>query len=337
MPRVLRDLKIVEVSSVDKGAGRGVKVLLIKRDAEAMPDGSFAIRTEADLKAAIAKADTDQVRAHVIARADALNLANLIPSTWKRDDSGDIEMKPEDLEKMLKTSISAAVVEALAPVNKRLDDQERAIRLAKMSDRHKAYMEECDEETKKAFGDCKDDAERDAFMDKKPPVKKAAPVDQGALGAELAKRDKQIADQGATITDLQKRLAAVDLEKAQADFKKRAAAIGLTKDGDGELMRKAFNGDAEAQKAYEARLAEVQKAAEEQARVGKLFGEFGTNVAQPGSALGILNAKADELRKTEAGAKLTKEQAFAKVYEDNPELAQREKDERNKRLTVVAA
>lgn len=32
MPRLLKDLKITEVSSVDRGAGRGVKVVLMKRD-----------------------------------------------------------------------------------------------------------------------------------------------------------------------------------------------------------------------------------------------------------------------------------------------------------------
>src|SRR6516164_3483477 len=32
MPRVLRNLKIIEVSGVDKGAGRGVRIMLMKRD-----------------------------------------------------------------------------------------------------------------------------------------------------------------------------------------------------------------------------------------------------------------------------------------------------------------
>jgi hypothetical protein len=34
MPRVLKDLHITEVSSVDRGAGEGVKVMLIKRDGQ---------------------------------------------------------------------------------------------------------------------------------------------------------------------------------------------------------------------------------------------------------------------------------------------------------------
>ena len=31
-PRILRNLKVLEVSGVDKGAGRGVKIMLVKRE-----------------------------------------------------------------------------------------------------------------------------------------------------------------------------------------------------------------------------------------------------------------------------------------------------------------
>lgn len=34
MPSILRNLKILEVSSVDRGAGEGVRIVLMKRDAE---------------------------------------------------------------------------------------------------------------------------------------------------------------------------------------------------------------------------------------------------------------------------------------------------------------
>jgi hypothetical protein len=39
MARVLRNLKIDSVDSVDRGAGRGVKVVLLKRDAAGRPHG----------------------------------------------------------------------------------------------------------------------------------------------------------------------------------------------------------------------------------------------------------------------------------------------------------
>jgi hypothetical protein len=132
MPRLLKDLRIDDVSSVDRGAGRGVRVVLTKRDAgaslynkpltfgvqlpaevegylkrefsqaerdsaassgAALPDGSFPIKSKADLKNAIqaigrAK-DPAKAKAHIKSRAKDLGAADMIPDTWKRDTSGD--------------------------------------------------------------------------------------------------------------------------------------------------------------------------------------------------------------------------------------------------------
>lgn len=109
MPRVLRNLKINEVSSVDRGAGEGVKVILMKRaqqkkawgdlflkfadesdrksffhkrpklEAYCKREGnSFPIENEADLKNALrafsrAK-NADVVKAHIVKRATELDL-----------------------------------------------------------------------------------------------------------------------------------------------------------------------------------------------------------------------------------------------------------------------
>jgi hypothetical protein len=108
MPTMLRNLKISEVSSVDRGAGEGVQILLMKRadeaedyfkrtfsDAErqaaassgaALPDGSFPIKTKADLENAIhaygrAK-NKPEAKAHIISRAKALDCADMIPDGW---------------------------------------------------------------------------------------------------------------------------------------------------------------------------------------------------------------------------------------------------------------
>jgi hypothetical protein len=112
VPRLLKDLRIDDVSSVDVGAGKKVRVLLTKRDTAtkrefsqgerdsaadsgaALPDGSFPIKSEQDLRNAIraigrAK-NPEKARAHVKARARALGLTDLIPDTWsKRDDRAD--------------------------------------------------------------------------------------------------------------------------------------------------------------------------------------------------------------------------------------------------------
>lgn len=53
---------------------------------EAMPDGSYPIKNEADLKNAISSygraKDPEKVRAHIIARAKALKLTDLLPANW---------------------------------------------------------------------------------------------------------------------------------------------------------------------------------------------------------------------------------------------------------------
>ena len=120
MPRLLKDLRIDDVSSVDSGAGRGVRVMLMKRHMEdggndpfsdgnyvsditkreftaeqrqasedkghAMPGGGYPIENKSDLKNAIqaigrAK-DPAKTKAHIKARAKALGASDMIPESW---------------------------------------------------------------------------------------------------------------------------------------------------------------------------------------------------------------------------------------------------------------
>src|ERR1700733_4382368 len=112
MPRTLTRLQISEVSSVDRGAGDGVKVLLMKRSealppaaeeylkrefsaddrkklaesGAAMADGGYPIENKSDLENAVqafgrAK-DKAATRRHIIARARALNALDALPQKW---------------------------------------------------------------------------------------------------------------------------------------------------------------------------------------------------------------------------------------------------------------
>lgn len=59
---------------------------------QAMDGGSYPIKNKADLRKAIRAvgrggADHDKIRAHIIARATALGLSNMIPDTWNKDGS----------------------------------------------------------------------------------------------------------------------------------------------------------------------------------------------------------------------------------------------------------
>lgn len=284
MPRILRDLHITEVSSVDKGAGRGVKVLLMKRDG-----------------------------------------AN----------PGDLAMTKEELDAAIKKAAEDAAATAVAAVSKgfsaELAKRDAEIVLLKMSDTHKSFMSGCDAETQKSFA-AMDDKGRDDFMSKNPIKKREDPV----VNADLAKRDETITKQAGQIDMLQKRLDASDLKDAQAEFKKRASDMGLTADGDGEVMRKAYLGDKDAQVAFEKRQVDTRKALAAQVDTSKLFGEFGTAKGAAGDAYGTMVAKAAELRKSDS--KLTEAQAFSKVYEDpaNADLVKQYKAEDIKRLQVVA-
>lgn len=112
MPRILTRLKINEVSSVDRGAGEGVRVMIVKRDdglppgadaylkrtfsaddrkrfaagGAAMPDGGYPIENVSDLENAIqafgrAK-NPDATKRHIIARARALGAIAKLPQEW---------------------------------------------------------------------------------------------------------------------------------------------------------------------------------------------------------------------------------------------------------------
>lgn len=279
MPRILKDLQINEVSSVDRGAGLGVKVLLMKRDG-AKP--------------------------------------------------GDIEMTKEELDaaiaKAAKDGADAATANVTKVFQGELAKRDEQIMLLKMLPTHKAFYDGCaDEATKKSFASM-DDKGRDKFMADNPVKKAADPVNV----EDLAKRDEVLKGVLAQNEALKKRLDAADLLASQADFKKRAADLGLTAEGDSEIMRKAFGGDAEAQAAFQKRQAEVVKGLTDQVKTGKLFSEFGSaRTVSGGKAYDQIMEKARALQKTEAGKGLSEHQAFAKIYEnpDNVELVQMHKRE----------
>lgn len=283
MPRILKDLTITEVSSVDRGAGEGVHVLLMKRD---------------------------------------------VPVTK----TGEIQMTDAELQAAIKKSAEDAAATVTATFTAELAKRDATIAVLKMSPTHKAYYDQCDEAAKKAFTEA-DDAEKDKMIADKPVKKAAEPVVQSQV-TDLAKR---LDDATAQNAELRKRLDAVDLEKAQADFVKRAAGLGLTQPGDGEIMRKAYAGDKDSQLAFEKRQAEVVTALNKQAETGKLFSEFGSSMAKQGSAYQSLVAKGEELRKSQPT--LTVEQAFAKVYEDpaNREMVALYKSEENRGQPQAAA
>jgi len=135
------------------------------------------------------------------------------------------------------------------------------------------------------------------------------------------------------VEDLKKRLAKADEKEAIANFAKAATDLGLPA-AHGEVMRKAFTGDADAIKKH----GEMIKGLTEQVKTGKVFAEFGAS-----GGTGVVKTAYDEivdlakaLQKTE---KVSFEVAFDKVYNDpaNVELMKRSKSEEMSKRQGIAA
>ncbi len=394
MPRILRNLKINEVSGVDRGAGRGVKIMLMKRDVDeidwdealdvvkiireengkfniysedgskklgsygtkaeaverlrqieghkdkrefsqeqrdraadsgaALPDGLFPIKNKQDLHNAIqaigrAK-NSAKAKAHIKSRARALGASDLIPDTWKRDDEQESDMTVEEIKKMLDDAVNPLKVELA-----KRDDE---LRYFKMSDKAKAHYDKLDDDAKKRFAV------------KKPEDQNAEANDHDA--DDKKKRDTSDIDKALNglkneNVELRKQLDSLLLSKQQGEFRKRAVEVGL-KEEDGETMRKAYDGDLEAQSALHKRFSETMSAFKAQAKTGVIFAEFGkSGPDKPASAYQEIEAKAAELRKLDP--KLSSAQAFAKAYADpaNRDIVAREKAESENRLAKIAA
>lgn len=224
---------------------------------------------------------------------------------------GEQAVTPEQIQ----TAITAEVAKQatakdteIAALKADLAKKEGEIAFGKLSDAHKDAAKDMGDDEKSKFLAMSAE-ERDAHL-----KKRASP--------ELPAEVKKALDE---VTDLKKQNAEFAAERETVAFAKRAVEIGLVED-QGEILRKAYKGD----KDSITKLEELIKGLNEQVKKGSLFKEFGNNQGGTviGGALAQLNAKRDELMKSDS--KLTSEQAFSKVYNDpaNKELKELEKRER---------
>ncbi|WP_254068777.1 hypothetical protein [Streptomyces sp. TM32] len=93
----------------------------------ALPDGSYPIKTKADLRKAIRAvgrggADHDKIRKHVMKRAKALGLEAMVPKNWNADGSLKTATKSDDDEVTAKAEQVLRDVRALAPALAKADD-----------------------------------------------------------------------------------------------------------------------------------------------------------------------------------------------------------------------
>ncbi len=246
---------------------------------------------------------------------DAMAAAGLIAEGYSLTDGGALTKGVETMtEAELKKQIDEAVAKALAPVTAELAKSKRENAILKMSDKHRQYAEDMkmSEEEKGKFAE-KTPEERDAHMAKHP-VEKAVQLPEAVQKAlAQAEEDRKV-------------LKALQEKDEAARFAKRAVELGAP-EAFGEVLRKAHAGDKEALAKLEAELGKAIRGQAAQDRTSKLFAEFGKAGTGSGvSAYDQLIAKADELvgEVRKSGKKLTREQAFAKVYQDpaNRELVE---------------
>lgn len=320
MPRQLTNLRIDEVSSVDRGAGEGVKITLMKRHQDEAKKRDDNALKALELTLTSILGDKDKVGKAVECFKQFHDFMNEPPK--------ETDMSPEELSKFVNDAVAKALTEAMKNFG-HMDNMDKTKKPAKPVNENSVGNGEEPDETggsdsaadkkaraalEKALG--KDEAEK---------IIKALGVADPAV-AELAKRD-------AVIVDLQKHVKELTEKAQRDDFAKRAQTIGL-QPGDGEKLRKAYNGDVESLRWMEDTIAKLNVQVEK----AGLLNEIGSAGGGAANAYDQLMAKAREIRQksVEGGKPITEAAAFVKAMELNPDLAKLEKTEREAKINKLA-
>ena len=338
MPRHLTNLKIEEVSSVDRGAGKGVKVVLFKRDGskeQPKPD-----------PAALDKALEKAIGACGGKTKDLVDCFKQFHAYLTGAEEKPMDLTEESLSKMIADAIA----------------KDRA-EVEKMTVRHNSYSQNLDGDEQKRF-QAMNMGDREKYMKDNP-----IPGEDGGSGhandtggpepsgggdsgagdtgssrrsAPQARSGRRSANKSADAGEedvnkavvaenemLKKRIVALEEKDQRSEFSKRAVTLGMA-EADGEMLLKAHRGDPKALEWMESKI----KALQTQVEKSGLFSEIGAGGTGAKTAYDELVAKGEEIRRA-SGGKLTGAQSFQKAMEDNPDLAKREKEERYERINKV--
>lgn len=165
--RILHDLKITEISAVDRPCQEGARMTIMKRaftaderkklaeEGKALPDGSYPIVNRGDLSNAITAlgraTNKDEVKRHIIARAKALDAVDALPEDWKvsKVDTGPAGGPAGDLankeNSMTGAEKVADLIKRVADLTKERDaaaDTKKAELIAKIDDLNKQLVDE---------------------------------------------------------------------------------------------------------------------------------------------------------------------------------------------------
>lgn len=346
MARSLKNLVIDEVSSVDRGAGEGVRVLLMKRDTTADAESvildfnaaraALAKRTAPTLDQAleVLKSCVEAIKADAsitdkkAAVAESVKQFHAYVAGLPADQvQMEKAMTPEEIAALVAKSVTEAIAKVSAPLTAQIEVLKTDALVAAMPALTQSYYKALPDDKKKDF------------MSKD---KKAQDDEACAADTEAKKRAagdpmlKALSDENTTI---KKQLADLVEKDTVASFRKQAVDLGLP-EAHGEIMRKAYSGDAGAIAKHN----EMLKGMADQIKTGTVFAEFGTkqNGSVAKTAYDELKEKATELAQKSQGTDkpLTFFQAFDKVYTDplNVELAKKhDAEEVSKRNRNAAA
>lgn len=133
MIRGLVDARVAELGDLAKADASTGGRRKASASGAAMPDGSYPIKTKADLRKAVKAvgrggADHDKIRKHVMTRAKALGLEALVPKNWNPNGSLKDATKTEaDEELIAKAEQVLRDVRSIAPSLVKADDGEGAV------------------------------------------------------------------------------------------------------------------------------------------------------------------------------------------------------------------
>lgn len=349
MAKRLTRLRIDEVSSVDRGAGEGVKIMLMKRQEEPQmtqpntiskifakmfgaPDNSITIDKSIEgLAESVSSILADENIDHATELGKAFqqfgdhlksNLSAVPAVTKKEEPTMDMKALAKAFglpETATEAEITKAITDQANAISAFTTDmkkmkQQLTVEKAQFTDVELDFYTKASKEGEEETPAAK--AFREASHTERGSIMKSA---EPALPSHIQK----IFDDNAAMA---KRLADLEAGGSLAAVTKQAVDAGLP-ESEGATVQAALKGD----KTAVEKLLGFIKTAQAAAEVGGVFKEFGashnTTAVGTGKAYDELVAKATELRKSEP--KLTPAAAFAKVYEDpaNIEIVRRERGE----------
>jgi hypothetical protein len=359
MPKILTRLRIDEVSSVDRGAGEGVKIMLMKRN-EDKPMSTKIGQMFSNLfsggnsnNVTIDKAIEGLAESVGTIVNEATNPTELTTSLTKTfEQFGDhlkssltagpavIEKKEPEMDlkalaKALGLAETATEAEINTAVTKNISDQRALAASFKKMEKEARVLKADFTADELAFWKASqyDSEENDEEGDGDPkgkgkPAKKFLEASHSERAAIMKAAEPPVPPHIQKLMDdnakMAKQLAELQAGGNLAKFQKRAVELNLP-ETEAITLQKAYSGDPEAIEKLENHM----KTLVATAKAGGVFKEFGANggTGVVTTAYDEIVALAKNLQKTDP--KLDFSRAFAKVYEDpaNIEIVKRERGE----------